>query len=299
MKFGKYLAVIVMGLMLLSDEAFAQKTLRMKFVKGSSSVITLLNTTTIETNFAGNKSKTDLTMEMDLSQTVTDTMPNGSAIVRQKLSRIKMSTAGGGLGATLSYDSSTPEDSAEPSPLSLGLKPLVGAEFEIAFNNRGEVLDVTPPEDLLKKLSENQATAGFAQLFNGEAFKSMLSQSSVVLPAQAISQGDKWETKIASNAQLGGAAVTISYVYGGTVEIGGKSLEKLDVSMVVTLIPSQGPDAPKLKVKKQASSGAMYFDNDGGAMSHSELKQLMQIETVIGQNTLLQQTTTNLKMQVK
>ena len=90
MKFGKYLAVIVMGLMLLSDEAFAQKTLRMKFVKGSSSVITLLNTTTIETNYAGNKSKTDLTMEMDLSQTVTDTMPNGSAIVRQKLSRIKM-----------------------------------------------------------------------------------------------------------------------------------------------------------------------------------------------------------------
>ena len=160
-------------------------------------------------------------------------------------------------------------------------------------------MDVTPPEDLLKKLSENQATAGFAQLFNGEAFKSMLSQSSVVLPAQAISQGDKWETKIASNAQLGGAAVTISYVYGGTVEIGGKSLENLDVSMVVTLIPSQGPDAPKLKVKKQASSGAMYFDNDGGAMSHSELKQLMQIETVIGQNTLLQQSTTNLKMQVK
>ena len=88
-------------------------------------------------------------------------------------------------------------------------------------------------------------------------------------------------------------------MYGGSVEIGGKSLEKLDVTMVVTLIPSQGPDAPKLKVKKQASSGAMYFDNAGGAMSHSELKQLMQIETVIGQNTLLQQTTTNLKMQVK
>ena len=299
MKFGKYLAVVGMGLMLLSGEAFAQKTLRMKFVEGSSSVITLLNTTTIETVFAGNKSKTDLTMEMDLSQTVTETMPNGSAIVLQKLSRIKMSTAGGGLGAKLTYDSSAPEDSAEPSPLSLGLKPLVGAEFEIAFNNRGEVLDVTPPADLLKKLSENQATAGFAQLFNGEAFKSMLSQSSVMLPAQAISQGDKWETKIASNAQLGGAAVTISYVYGGTVEVGGKSLEKLDVSMVVTLLPSQGPDAPKLKVKKQASSGTMYFDNDGGRMSHSDLNQLMQIETVIGQNTLLQQTTTNLKMQVK
>jgi len=258
MKFGKYLAVIVMGLMLLSDEAFAQKTLRMKFVKGSSSVITLLNTTTIETNYAGNKSKTDLTMEMDLSQTVTDTMPNGSAIVRQKLSRIKMSTAGGGLGATLSYDSSTPEDSAQPSPLSLGLKPLVGAEFEIAFNNRGEVLDVTPPEDLLKKLSENQATAGFAQLFNGEAFKSMLSQSSVVLPAQAISQGDKWETKIASNAQLGGAAVTISYVYGGTVEIGGKDIWEMtarDTAKKVAVVLQEHPTNFGLTVREIVALG--------------------------------------------
>ena len=43
----------------------------------------------------------------------------------------------------------------------------------------------------------------------------------------------------------------------------------------------------------------MYFDNTAGLMSHSELQQMMQIETVIGQNTLLQQTTTNLKTKVK
>ena len=262
-------------------------------------MVTLTNTTSVVTQFGGNQVKTDLTMEMELSQTVQGSLSDGSALVNQKLSRIKMVATGGGLGATLSYDSSESADSAELSPLSAGLAPLVGAEFEVKFNSRGAVLDVTPPKALIEKLSANQATAGIAQMFNGDAFKTMLSQSSIVLPEEAVSAGDKWETKVESNLQLGGAAVTISYEYAGTVEVEGKDLEQLDVKMVVSLLDSKLPDAPKLQIKRQTSSGTMYFDNTTGLMSHSELQQMMQIETVIGQNTLLQQTTTNLKTKVK
>ncbi|MBT6724155.1 MAG: hypothetical protein HOB20_13080 [Planctomycetaceae bacterium] len=93
--------------------------------------------------------------------------------------------------------------------------------------------------------------------------------------------------------------MTVSYVYAGTVQVDGKELEQLNLTMVVKLLESKLPDAPRLNIKKQASSGTMYFDNQAGAMSHSEIKQLMQIEGQIGAMSLLQQTMTDVSTTVK
>ena len=76
-------------------------------------------------------------------------------------------------------------------------------------------------------------------------------------------------------------------------------MEKLDVTMVVKLLESKLPDAPRLNIRKQSSSGTMYFDNVEGAMSHSAIKQLMQIEGQIGTMSLLQQTMTEVNTTVK
>ena len=120
-----------------------------------------------------------------------------------------------------------------------------------------------------------------------------------MLPEEPVMEGSKWETKFSSAAQAGGAAVTISYEYAGTVEIDGRPMEKLDVTMVVKLLESKLPDAPRLNIRKQSSSGTMYFDNVEGAMSHSAIKQLMQIEGQIGTMSLLQQTMTEVNTTVK
>ncbi|MEC9096102.1 MAG: hypothetical protein VX776_05680, partial [Planctomycetota bacterium] len=129
--------------------------------------------------------------------------------------------------------------------------------------------------------------------------KTMLSQSSVVLPEKPVSEGTKWESKFSSSTQTGGAAVTVSYVYGGTVQVAGKELEQLNVTMVVKLLESKLPDSPRLNIKIQSSSGIMYFDNQAGVMSHSAIKQLMQIEGQIGAMSLLQQTMTDVTTTIK
>ncbi|MBA60872.1 MAG: hypothetical protein CMJ76_00760 [Planctomycetaceae bacterium] len=270
----------------------------MKFVQGAESTISLVNKTTVDTKFGENKSKADLTMAMDLHQSVIEVKSDGSAVVIQKLARIKMESTGGLAGVTLEFDSNDPKEDDQANALSQVLRPLIGAQFEVTYSDRGVVLDVKPPAALVKSRTTNWAVV-YQQMFSGESFKSMLSQSSVVLPEKPVSRGTKWKTNFSSAPQAGGAAVTVSYVYDGTVEVDGKQLEKLDVTMVMKLLESKLPDAPRLNIKKQSSSGTMYFDNQTGKMSHSVVKQLMQIEGQIGAMSLLQQTITDVTTTVK
>jgi len=288
----------ILCLLCLTVEVQAQKTLRMKFVQGAKSTISLVNKTAVETEFGENKNKANLTMAMDLYQTVKEVKADGSAVVIQELSRIQMESTGGLLGVTLKFDSNDAKEDDAANALSQVLRPLIGAEFEVTYSDRGVVLDVKPPADLVKTLTSTSTTV-YQQMFSEESFKSMLSQSSVVLPEEPVMEGSKWETKFSSAAQAGGAAVTVSYEYAGTVQIDGKPLEKLDVTMVVKLLESKLPDAPRLSIKKQSSSGTMYFDNVEGAMSHSAIKQLMEIEGQIGMLLLLQQTMTDVTTTVK
>jgi len=283
---------MILCLLLSAAEVHAQKTLRMKFVPGAKSTISLVNKTAVDTEFGENKNKTNLNMAIDLYQTVKEVKPDGSAVVLQKLSRIQMESTGGFVGVALKFDSNDLKEADEVNALSQVLRPLIGAEFKVTYSNRGVVLDVEPPANLANKGTDALTTI-YQQMFGKESFKSMLSQSSVVLPEEPVSKGAKWESKFSSAAQAGGAAVTVSYVYGGTVQVDGKALEKLDVTMVIKLLESKLPDAPRLNIKKQSSSGTMYFDNQTGAMSHSEIKQLMQIEGQIGAMSLLQQTMTD------
>lgn len=294
----KLMCRMVLCLLFLTADVQAQKTLRMKFVQGATSTISLVNKTTVDTEFGENKNKTNLTMAMDLYQTVKEVKPDGSAVVLQVLSRIKMESTGGFVGATVKFDSQHPQQEDEANTLSKILQPLIGAEFEVTYSNRGIVLDVEPPADLVKTLTADSTTV-FQQMFSKDAFKTMLSQSSVVLPEKPVSEGTKWESKFSSSTQTGGAAVTVSYVYGGTVQVDGKELEQLNVTMVVKLLESKLPDSPRLNIKKQSSSGIMYFDNQAGVMSHSAIKQLMQIEGQIGAMSLLQQTMTDVTTTIK
>ena len=294
----KLMCRMVLCLLFLTADVQAQKTLRMKFVQGATSTISLVNKTTVDTEFGENKNKTNLTMAMDLYQTVKEVKPDGSAVVLQVLSRIKMESTGGFVGATVKFDSQDPQQEDEANTLSKILQPLIGAEFEVTYSNRGIVLDVEPPADLVKTLTADSTTV-FQQMFSKDAFKTMLSQSSVVLPEKPVSEGTKWESKFSSSTQTGGAAVTVSYVYGGTVQVAGKELEQLNVTMVVKLLESKLPDSPRLNIKKQSSSGIMYFDNQAGVMSHSAIKQLMQIEGQIGAMSLLQQTMTDVTTTIK
>ena len=292
------LSAVTLCLWLLAGDAYAQKTLRMKFVKGATSTISLVNRTSVQTKFGENENKAGLVTEMDLQQTVQEVREDGSAVVEQKLARIKLQSDGGALGVALRFDSAQPEQSDQQSLLSQVLRPLIGAEFKVTFSNRGEVLDVEPPADLVKTLQTTSTTV-YQQMFSKESFKSMLSQSSVVLPEEPVSVGEKWQTKFSSGAQVGGAEVTVSYRYGGTVTINGKDLEKLDVTMVVKLVDSKLPDAPRLSIKKQSNSGTMYFDNLAGMMNHSVLKQDLEIEGQIGAKALLQRTIADVTTTIK
>ena len=72
---------MILCLLLWTAEVHAQKTLRMKFVPGAKSTISLVNKTTVDTEFGENKNKTNLNMAIDLYQTVKEVNPDGSAVV--------------------------------------------------------------------------------------------------------------------------------------------------------------------------------------------------------------------------
>ena len=104
MKFS-VLGGMILCLLLWTAEVHAQKTLRMKFVQGAKSTISLVNNTVVDTEFGELKNKTNLTMAMDLYQTVKEVKSDGSAVVIQELSRIQMESTGGFVGDALKIDS--------------------------------------------------------------------------------------------------------------------------------------------------------------------------------------------------
>ncbi|MBT7256486.1 MAG: hypothetical protein HN882_15900, partial [Planctomycetaceae bacterium] len=176
----------------------AQRTLAFKFIAGGENKLSVNTTTKIAMKYMGQDVETTMQMESGISQYIDSVNTEGMAAITQKITRLKLSAAGGPLGIKLAFDSTAAD--SQDNPLSDVLQPIVGAEFGLSLSRQGEISDFKAPADLLLTLAKQPGSRAFGQMFSEAGFRNMVSQGSLKFPEKALNVGDQWKDQVVLTA---------------------------------------------------------------------------------------------------
>ncbi|MFM7843754.1 MAG: DUF6263 family protein, partial [Planctomycetota bacterium] len=128
--------------------------------------------------------------------------------------------------------------------------------------------------------------------FSEDGLKGMMQQSSMPLPAEALTKGKSWTNQVEMKTPIGVTKLTTTYTYQGPEARDNVMLEKITTKSEMTIEPAANQDV-KVKVKDTDIQGTIYFDNVAGRIVDSTQTQKITMEiAVMGQNLESKQTQT-------
>lgn len=243
-------------------------------------------------NVAGMNIETTVSQATELSQLVTG-VDGGTASLRQTVARFrtKMEMPGN----NIEYDS---KDGKKPDgPVGALVGPLfeamVGSEFNFKMAADGKVSDVKFSDKLANALKGNPILAQMGGMFSEEGMKSMMQQSSIPLPTEAVMKGQSWNGKVETKTPIGTMTITTTYTYQGQETRNNVALEKISTKSEMKIEGAGENKDVEVKLKDADIQGTIYFDNQAGNIVESSQVQKMTMEIkVMGQALESKQTQT-------
>jgi hypothetical protein len=300
MRHWKVLGLAALALALLAGPARAQTTLRYKFKEGDKLPYTAVTDMLSTASFGGMDIESKFKMSAEAELSVTKVEPDGSARVRLKMGRVKISleapTANG------EFDSANKNDGDGE-----GIGALLGkvgrrlADLDVTFTLTpdGQTRDVSLPKP---KKMKGGGGAGMEKMFLDLFSPEVLVEgfSLLQLPKDPVSKGDKWEDKKTVGSPVGKVTVSNKYVYEGQVEKGGKKLEKIAVTPQIKVAGAGDAKLPfKVKIKSSKGKGAAYFDNQAGRLLETTNEMVMDAEISLGEIMLPSRVTQTATLRLK
>ena len=279
------LAVLVVSLGLGAGRSVsAADTLRWKFNPGETLRYTMVQETAQGLKAMGQEFKTNLKQTVDLHWSIKSVSSEGVAEMTQTIDRVRMKVDGPGGG--FEYDSETGKAPEGPvanllAPL---LKALVGAEFTLKMNSRGELSDIKVPSKLVESLQKAGPAAAGGGMFSEDGLKNLISQSSLALPETPIEIGKTWtNTSRLPVPMLGTMVMDKTYTYDG-VDAKEAALVKIGLNTKVALEPAADSNVA-VKITSHSGKGDFAFDPQAGRMVTSRVNDKMQMSlSVMGQD---------------
>jgi hypothetical protein len=276
------------ALAMLADGARAQEALRWKFAPGQKLDYNIVQNM-IMTGEGGplGQMQSKMRQEMDMTWDVQQVNDQGDAVIGQKFDQLKMKmTVPGG---EFEYDSKSQE---APAGLAAMVAPMYKAmtekEFMITMSDRGEVKDVTIPQEVVTALKNSPMAAAMGDLATSEGFKKMITQGALVLPDQPPKPGDTWTTTLEMNNPMAGKqTVDTTYTYEGTRDIDGVTYAVIRPQIKMTFGDNPQPGV-SMKIGEQSSEGEMLFNLQDGRLHSSTLKQSMSLDITAGGQAMKQ-----------
>jgi hypothetical protein len=259
------LRAIALGLALAVPTGFsgslaeAKATLRWKFQEGETLKYTsnqVVSTKILDPDGKELKQTTSLVIDMTWKVKSVEAS-TGTAVMTQTIDRIR-TTASLPFGK-FSFDS---KEAAEAPGPAASLFKLVGAEFTLKMNPRGELSEIKLPEKLLSALQAGQDQAGSQVPYSEEGLKNMLVTTSVLLPEGPVDPGAKWSRKLTIPTGGPDQTRTIEQVYTYTGP--GASGETIELVTAFDA-PKADPSLP-VSVKAQESKAKIDFDATAGRL---------------------------------
>lgn len=270
---------ICLWLLIISStigSAKAAERLEWKLSTGDALTYAIQNEMVMTANVGGfdNTSRITQTMHMDWDvQTLT---ANRDYILSQIIKRIRVEMAPN-TETSIVFDSGSPEtpDDAMAKSLANVFRKLVNRKFMITMAPTGSIEDVEIPADLLESLKA--AATGSPTNLDEKQLKQILSQTAVILPKNAVSKGDQWQSE--QNIDFGFATLRMDarMTYQG---LDKKGMAVIGYVPVVSLEPKA--DSPmKITLKDSQGAGRILFDPDRGRVVRMQLTLHMEMQTAV------------------
>ena len=214
---------------------------------------------------AGGEQTHDIKNVIDLAWTVAEVKPDGSAVLKQKVTRSRLKITN---GAVVDFDSaSTDEPQGFAAIIAPMLRELARSEFTVTMTPRGEITDVEVPTALVNALTTSPGAQVMGSLATADGLKAMVRAASLELP-ETLEPGVEWSAVAeAENPVLGKQTITTTYRYAGPKDVKGVAFEAFTPRLEIAF--AGGPW--QVNVTKQESTGEVLFNRDAGRLESIDL----------------------------
>jgi len=257
---------LCVAVLFLSSNAMAQKSLRYNLKVGEKYGLKQLTTQAIEQNISGMAQNITNTIGGDVTVTIKDKSGDvyTSEVVFESM-LFKMESA----MMNMTYDSKD-ESADQNNPLNKTFSLIVGHPFQMKFDHRGNILEVTGFEEVVNKLiaafGDNpqqgemmkQALSG---QFSNESMKHSMSSMLIVYPDEKIKVGTQWT----SNTKLV-QPVAINNTFNYNIDAVSKDVVSLSGTGTLATVEGQSKE-------------------QGGMTQHFDLKGDMELTANINAQT--------------
>ncbi|MBX3413094.1 MAG: hypothetical protein KF708_10435 [Pirellulales bacterium] len=271
--------------------AQAADALGWKFKEGDKVQYAVLNAQHRLIDASGAEFDIDFAFTTDVTWVVDKVNADGSAELTQTIDRVQLKVNTPFTGE-FGFDSGDKDSPAPEGPIWERMGPaiekMVGGQFKVKVTKRGEVTEVTLPQDLLdiiKEQSEQGGGGGGAgalfmggNMFGEKAMKDTIQRGIVIFPESA---DQEWthvvEEKMGEFATM---KFDTKYVRSGTEKKDGKELQKIESKTEMTLELADGAEDGDvvLELIEQEGSGTILFDAAAGQTVSSTSVQKSSME---------------------
>lgn len=227
-----------------------------------------------------------VTQKLDVSWQIESIDEQGVAQLTQRITRAQMEVSAPGQ-VELKYDTASEE---QPQGYAAMLAPTIEAlrssPVRAKMTPRGELYDIEIPDALITAMSRGSAGNMLGSLGTVEGYRSFLQQNSIVLPAEEnLTEGHEWSSVVDTESKAGGrATTTTTYRYSGFREVDGRQFEVFEPTSQVEYSEPQDPEAAKIAVVGQESTGEILFDREAGRLESVQRGQQLELSVIVGGN---------------
>ena len=261
----------------LTSTCWAQVKLERKIPDGSSFTTDVRVTMDQTLTIVGMEIETNSETHMVSKSRAGNRANDGTLRVQEKIESLQVNI--GGAAGDYSFDSAN-ADAAGNSPLEVirGVhKSIAERTTTMVYGKDNLVEDVEFDEGILPSLS-TQVQAQVKGQLDPDAIKTVSNQTLKALPDDTVSKGDSWERTELLNLGAGQEMTfEVEYTYNGTVQQGGKELDKISLKVKTVEFTMEASDAIPLTLKDSyleigSSEGTILFDRAAGRIVSSRQK---------------------------
>jgi hypothetical protein len=229
-------------------------------------------------------------MTMDATVTVRAHENGKQKRVSVKYDRVAMSM--NMAGQEMKYDSATPADAAS-DPLGMGKSfgAIVGKEIKMVMDEKDEVLEVENLDAMIQEMvAANPMAATIGQMFNKDAMKNMMRQSSLYAsPGKPVKAGDSWPFKYnMPMPALGQIDLSGTYKLKGVGDHAGVKCAEITLDGKLVMDTGKAGDAKTdgsdplkqlgVKIDGGKMTGTLWFDAALGICREAQFTQEMNLK---------------------
>lgn len=272
-------AAVALALM-VGARAQAAEALGWKFKEGEKVSYAVSNASHRLIDAGGAEFDVDFNFITDVTWAVDKVAADGSAELTQTIDRVQLKVNTPFTGE-FAYDSKAEDQPALEGPIWERMGPaiekMVGGQFKVKVTKRGEVTEVTLPEELAAIIKEQAEAAGGGgggggagalfmggNMFSEKAMKDTIQRGLVIFPESASSEWNNVvEEKMGEFATI---KYDTKYTQAGTESKNGKDLQKIDAKTEMTLELAEGAEDGDVVIEliEQEGSGTILFDAAAG-----------------------------------